>query len=169
MKRQIGILGIGVHLPDEVRTNDWWPANVVASWQKKPIGALSSSQERLSSMSEGARKVVAALARYANDPFKGSLARRIAPRDQPASEMEVLAARDALARSGISKDKITVLLVHSVCPDYLNVPNACRVHAELGLPERCLSMSVDGMCNAFQMQLTLAQRLLQDDGGYAHR
>ena len=28
----VGILGIGIHLPPEVRKNDWWPASVVDRW-----------------------------------------------------------------------------------------------------------------------------------------
>ena len=28
----VGVYGIGVYLPETIRTNDWWPPEVVAKW-----------------------------------------------------------------------------------------------------------------------------------------
>jgi 3-oxoacyl-[acyl-carrier-protein] synthase-3 len=164
MTKRIGIVGIGVYLPDEVRPNSWWSAATVARWRQR--STRSMQHETLADApTEGARAVLRALAAYADDPFKGAIERRVAPAGMSASEMEVRAARDAITRSGGRVDDIAVCLVHSVTPDFIHVPNACRVHHELGLPEACFTMSVDGMCNAFQLQLTLAQALLRGHPG----
>ena len=169
-RQAIGVHAIGVYLPDEVRSNDWWPSATVAKWRERGHWAVASREQKgmPTDLTPGMRAATDAMAKLADDPFKGSRERRIAPADMPASEMEIRAAREAITRAGISPDQIEVLLVHSTTPDFLNVPNACRVHQALGLPERCFAMSVDGMCNAFQMQLKLAQSLLRErQGGFA--
>jgi 3-oxoacyl-[acyl-carrier-protein] synthase-3 len=154
-----GIHSIGVYLPDEVRTNAWWSKTTVAKWQARSAAGLQA--ERVAAVpTSGAAATLAAMVRLAADPFKGAIERRVAPPDMRSSEMEANAARDALARAKIDRRDVELLLVHSVTPDFLNTPNACKVHRALELPERCLAMSVDGMCNAFQMQLALAQRYL---------
>jgi len=164
METRIGIHGIGIYLPETVRKNDWWPRTTVERWQQGRASGLQSGVSR-PEVCDGAAAVVEAMSAFADDPFKGALERRIAPDDMWPSELEIRAAREALARAQVGPSDIEVCLAHSVTPDFINTPNACRIHHALGLPERCLSMSVDGMCNAFQMQLTLAQRLLQSRPG----
>jgi 3-oxoacyl-[acyl-carrier-protein] synthase III len=58
------------------------------------------------------------------------------------------------------------VLSYTMCPDDPNVPSACIVHKNLGLPERCYSMKTDAVCNSFIMQLTLAEQLIR--GGVGH-
>jgi 3-oxoacyl-[acyl-carrier-protein] synthase III len=164
MSQRIGICGIGTYLPDEIRTNDWWSPTTIARWAERGTRTMQHDVAK-APPSPGAKAAIEALAAYANDPFKGAVQRRIAPQTMQASEMEIRAARDALARARIDAQQIEICLVHSVTPDYINTPNACRLHHELGLPERCLTMSVDGMCNAFQMQLAMAERMLQGRSG----
>ena len=35
LPKAVGILGVGLHLPSEIRKNDWWSDEVVAGWQEK--------------------------------------------------------------------------------------------------------------------------------------
>jgi 3-oxoacyl-[acyl-carrier-protein] synthase-3 len=161
---RIGIHSIGVYLPEEVRTNDWWSPATVARWKERSTRAMQHEVQR-EAPSPGAQASITAMMAYAADPFKGAVERRISPATMAPSEMETRAARDAIARAGISVDDIEVCLVHSVTPDFINTPNACKVHHDLGLPQRCLTLSIDGMCNAFQLQLTMAERMLQGRPG----
>ena len=103
MKQQaVGILGVGTYLPPTIRMNDYWSDETVRSWRDKAgrradklIAALKAEN------TDGARRTLDALAALATDPFQGSVQRRVIADDMTASEMEVLAAREAIERAGI--------------------------------------------------------------------
>ena len=161
----VGVLGIGLHLPDQIRSNDWWPTDVVARWRQRQGGSFASptglvGDDATATMSPGARRIVEAIAAERNDPFQGVRERRIAADGVYASDMEVLAATDALANAGVEAGDIDFVLSYSTCPDYLMAPNACAVHHKLGLRRECLSLATEGACNSFLIQLALAEQLL---------
>jgi 3-oxoacyl-[acyl-carrier-protein] synthase III len=167
MANNIGILSVGVYLPDEVRRNDWWPAAVVSTWQQKKQDKLptmsswydGADAER--AKSSGVGRVLQALMEMATDPFQGARERRVAPEDMPASQMEIQAARQALERGGVQPSEVDLVLSYSSCPDYLTTQNACAIQHALGLPEKCFSLAVEGACNSFLMQLTLAEKMIR--------
>ncbi|MGZ3438765.1 MAG: 3-oxoacyl-ACP synthase III family protein [Polyangia bacterium] len=164
MNKKVGIIAVGVYLPDEIRTNDFWPASISATWLQKwqeRLPAMSnwySENERAES--NGIAQVLAALMEMKNDPFQGSVERRVAPEDMPSSEMEIRAAREALERAQIPASEVDMLIAYSSVPDYLTTPNACAVHAGLGLPEKCFTFSMEAACNSFLMQLSLAEKMI---------
>ena len=55
---------------------------------------------------------------------------------------------------------IDFLLVQSMCPDFLNTPDGCRIHEVLGLPSRTFTTTVEASCAGFLQQLVLAQGLI---------
>jgi 3-oxoacyl-[acyl-carrier-protein] synthase-3 len=158
----IGILGAAAYLPKEVRTNDWWPEHVVRRWKDRALVATERARTELENApNETARRTAEAILKIAQDPFQGARERRVMPADMKASDMETLAAKEAIARSGIPKEEIDLVLSYTMIPDYINVPSACVVHGNLGLNERCTTMAVDAVCNSFLMQLTLAQAMIK--------
>lgn len=78
-----------------------------------------------------------------------------------SSDMEALAARDAISRAGIDPGQIDLVLTHSVVPDYLSTNTAATTHAKLGLSRRCFSLSVEAASNSFLLQLSLADAMIQ--------
>lgn len=159
MSTQIGILGIGTYLPPHVRTNDWWPAATVQRWRDETMGkARPTTPPRFAS--EGERLASQAMAELTSDPFRGARERRILAPELKASDMEVAAARDALERSGVDASEIDLLLGFSVVPDYLLPCNVGELHRQLGLPERCLSLGTLAACNAFVLQLAIAEGMI---------
>lgn len=161
MEKSIGILGVGTHLPPEVRPNSWWPERVVESWKEKAARRMEKLHTALvEEKTEGARLTLEALAALAHDPFQGSRERRVIGKDVTASDMEALAAREAIARAGIPLDEIDLVLSHQICPDYINAPSAAVVHGKLGLRERCTVLGTDAACNSFMLQLTLARGMI---------
>jgi 3-oxoacyl-[acyl-carrier-protein] synthase-3 len=168
-RESVAILGIGVWLPETVRTNDWWPRGVVQGWREHyraqgaegPVAAGPAD-----GASAGRARVAAALAGLAADPFQGSRERRVLRDDIAPSEMEVRACQQALEKSGLAPSGIDFLLGFSTVPDHLGVPNVCTVHRRLGLPERCLSLSTEASFNAFSVQMELAAGLIRSG---AHR
>ena len=157
----VGILAVGAYLPDEVRKNDWWPRSTVESWEDKLSARNNVRKEAAAPLTDGPRRVLAAMAEYSNDPFKGSKERRAMSKQMVPSDMEIAAGKDALQRSGIDPQQIDLLLTFSQLPDYVAVPNAPIVHAGLGLNEWCLSIATDSACNSFQTQLTLAESMIK--------
>jgi 3-oxoacyl-[acyl-carrier-protein] synthase III len=161
MNKSIGILGVGSYVPPEIRGNDWWPEHVVARWQEKAGRRLEKIRAEFEKDAHlGARLSMAAIEALENDPFQGGYERRVMPEGMKASDMELMAAKDAVERSGVALDEIDAVLSYVLCPDFVNVPSACLVQAGLGLRERTLATNVDAVCNSFMMQLSMARGLI---------
>lgn len=156
-----GILGLGTYLPSDVRTNDWWPAHVVARWNDR-MAHRATNAEAIdpSTLSSGARRTLAAMGELAGDPFRGARERRVMPSSMTAPEMEAKAAKIAIERAGISPDDIDVILTQTPVPDQLMVNSATVTHDLLGLPRRCLAIGTEGACNAFAIHMSLAQGMI---------
>lgn len=163
----VGIHGIGIYLPENIRKNDWWPEHIVESWRAN--GQLKnvarSQKEHRDPTTEGARKTLSGMEEWADDPFKGAMERRVMSKGMASSDMEVAAAEDAICRAGIDREKIDLLLTYSQLPDQLIIPNATLVHHRLGLEQRCLSMGTESGCNSFLHQFALAEKMVK--GGAA--
>ncbi|HEY8207938.1 MAG TPA: 3-oxoacyl-ACP synthase III family protein [Myxococcaceae bacterium] len=165
--RAVGIYGMGQYLPEEIRTNAWWPEEVVARWREKSSARLVSGQRADEDLpaAPGARATMEAMAAYVDDPFKGSRERRVMPEGMLSSDMETSAAKDAIARAGIDPAQIDLLLTYSQLPDYLTIPTAPQVHRNLGLQEKCFTLCTESACNAFPLQLAVAEQMIR--GGQA--
>jgi 3-oxoacyl-[acyl-carrier-protein] synthase III len=157
----VGILGIGVHLPSEVRRNDWWPPEIVAGW-----AAMRPDLPPPIIETEGQRRIVAALRAQRADPFRGAVERHVVSDGEALLDLEVAAAEQALARSGVPRDHIDLLLTHSVVPEFWMGNPACPLHDRLGLPIQCFAMHVDASAYSFSMQLAIAEAMIT--AGRAH-
>src|SRR5437870_3880909 len=93
----VGILGVGAYLPEEIRQNDWFPAEAVETWPKKMAAVLARATEDPEfPVTDGVRKVIDGLRAYTGDPFFGIHARRVMPQGMKSSDMEIRAAREAI-------------------------------------------------------------------------
>jgi 3-oxoacyl-[acyl-carrier-protein] synthase-3 len=157
--KTVSIHGVGIHLPDEIRTNDWWPEEVVATWQQKFERRLNtdatSEPER-----DSERSIREAMAQLGADPFRGAVERRVLPANMNTSDMEIAAAREALNRAECSPNEIDLLLVSALIPDYVATNNACTVQHALGIPTHCFASTMDVACNAFNQQLAVAEAMV---------
>jgi len=158
----VGIHGIGVHLPPDIRRNDWWPEAIVSKWRERAHHVLARGVSEAELTTPGAVQVATAMARFAADPFGGAVERRVAAAETTAADMEVAAAQAAMTQAGVQAEDIDFVLVYSAVPDNLATANACAVHQRLGLRQGCLSVSLDTGCNSFMHQLSLAQALIRD-------
>lgn len=153
---KLGILGLGTYLPEEIRTNDWWPKQTVAAW---PVGKASPAPLP-DNPSAGMHRVLAAMAELQADPFQGVTQRRVMADAMTAIDMEESAARAAIADAGIDRSEIDLLLCHTAVPEYLLTNTACALHHRLGLPASCFTMGVDASAHSFLLQLTLAEQMI---------
>ncbi len=159
---QVGILGVGSFLPDHVRTNDWWPAEHVAAWREKRVNRMTRGAIPKDVLAtEGVLLVAREMDRLAHDPFDGGLQRRVIADDMSSGDMEVMAAQHAMTHAGVGPSDIDVLFVQSMCPDHATANNAAAVHERLGLRQRVLSLETQGVCNAFLLQLQVAEQMVK--------
>jgi 3-oxoacyl-[acyl-carrier-protein] synthase-3 len=156
----IGIHAVGAYLPDNVRDNDWWSSEIVEEWRHRrrdrsgpPAGAPD--------FTDGMRRALTALAEIQEDPFLGMRRRHVAAPGETSIDLEMAAVEDALARCGVDRAEIDLLLVNSSLPEDLNAPNGCLLHHRLGLAERCFTMSTAAACNAFLMHLSIAEQMIR--------
>jgi 3-oxoacyl-[acyl-carrier-protein] synthase-3 len=152
-----GILGIGVFLPEQIRRNDWWPDDVVENWRKR----IAERPEYGVPDDEGRRLVFAARDELSEDPFSGCTERRVMSPDMSAIDMEAAAAERALNKASVDLEDIDLLLLESSVPDRLTTNIACSLHERLGLPKTCFTLTVEGICNGFQQQFTLADAMIR--------
>jgi 3-oxoacyl-[acyl-carrier-protein] synthase-3 len=150
MRLHVGILGLGVYLPADIRRNDWWPAETVARWMsgRRPAGATPTSI------------VETAMAEQARDPFQGAVERRVMPAEMSSTDMEEHAARAAFADAGIDPQTIDLVLLHTLAPDWLATNTACVLHHRLGLRRDCFTLQIEAAQHSFPMQLSLANAMI---------
>lgn len=70
------------------------------------------------------------------------------------------AARQAIERSGISKDEIGAVIVATVSGDYFSPSTACLIQGRLGLPNDILAMDISAGCSGFVFGLETMRALL---------
>lgn len=159
-KQSVGILGIGTYLPPQIRENDWWSEEVVAAWRQRRANPLTSSKARVEPETRGGHAIAEAMAALREDPFQGAKKRRVLDDGMKASDMELAAARAAIANAGIDPQEIGLVLVNTLAPDFLVTNNACLLHHNLGLSSRCFTMATEAACNAYMMQIALAEQMI---------
>jgi len=81
--------------------------------------------------------------------LSGIKARRMWDEDHPPSQAATAAARIAIERAGIARDRIGVLINTSVCRDYIEPSTACLVHGNLQLGRGCLNFDLGNACLGF--------------------
>ena len=157
----VGILGIGAHLPPDIRTNAWWPKKAVDAWREqggRNMPSLSDVGDR--KPTDGERAVVAAIDRYRSDPFHGAVARHVLSETVDVSDMETRAVNEALDDAGVAATDVDVLLSYAQVPDYLCTTHASAIHHKAGLRADCMALTVDAVCATFLYQLHLASSLI---------
>lgn len=157
MTTGVGILGLGVYLPPEVRRNEWWAPELVERWMAERRASGGAPPE---AQTEGERRVLQAMLAQTYDPFQGTIERFVMPTGMSLHDMEEQAAQAALAHAGIDRRDVDLLLTNTVTHDYMLGNPACTLHERLGLPRRCFSMHSDVPTYSFMMQLTLAEAMI---------
>jgi 3-oxoacyl-[acyl-carrier-protein] synthase-3 len=161
MNRPVGIQSVAAYLPETIRKNDFWPAADVARWRERLASIQPRAEALPADATEGMRLSMAALVALRDDPFQGCRERRVVSDGMLSSDMEVRAAKMALAQAGVGVDDIDLLITHTMVPDYLEVNSASIVQDKLGLRRECLSFGIDAVCTSFLLQLQIAEQMIQ--------
>lgn len=162
MKRA-GIIGMGLWLPETVRSNDAWPESFVRAFrdqrESRRRGDFTDIERRSPDRPYEELFVRHALP-YDDDPFKGAKVRRIANPDVPVAEGDAVAARLALKDAGIEPRQVDLVLSSAVVQDDLVPSNGPAIQDLVG----CVNapgIGVESYCSAALAQLDLAAPLVE--------
>jgi 3-oxoacyl-[acyl-carrier-protein] synthase-3 len=135
MTRAAGIKAIGVSHPETVRTNAYYEERYpdrVAAIAEKSLGKLwSASDPNAPKPRTDAFSVE--MAAYLNDPFRGTVERRVVREGETALSLEKAAAERALTAAKMTANDVDLMIVTSFQPDQLGVGNAAFLARALGM------------------------------------
>jgi len=87
--------------------------------------------------------------------------RRIAASDESTSDMGAKAAEVAIARAGITREEIDLVLCATVTPDYFNMPStACIISDKLGI-RNVQAFDISAACSGFVYLLSVAKAFIE--------
>ncbi|MFG2907384.1 3-oxoacyl-ACP synthase III family protein [Kitasatospora sp. NPDC048286] len=115
----VGILSLATYLPQGLRTNDWWGLPPTT-----PSGDSVGPTPR--------NHFDAAMQPYIDDPFFGSVERRVAAQGETSLSLGAQAATRALTAAGLEPGDIDGLIAVSMFPDRVGSGDAGYLAKELG-------------------------------------
>ncbi|HKO53695.1 MAG TPA: 3-oxoacyl-[acyl-carrier-protein] synthase III C-terminal domain-containing protein [Polyangiaceae bacterium] len=153
------IVGLGQWFPERVRTNADWPEAFSAQSRMKQgdrtlVDVPEDDRDRT------LRIVKRYLAEEGQDPFLGTVERRVADDNMTSAEAEANAGRAALGDAGIDASEVDAIFSWALVPDRIMPSNACRVGDLIGA-KRAWSASVDAACASPIAHLNLAAALIE--------
>jgi len=87
--------------------------------------------------------------------------RRIAAENETTSDMAVKAAEKAIARSGLKKSEIDMIVMATISPDYFNMPSTATVVAhKMGL-DQVPAFDISAACTGFVYILGIAKAFIE--------
>lgn len=152
----VGLLSIAVGFPDAIRENEWWAEHypeLVARASEARLGRLWKLDDRVEDPFDVAMRP------YLEDPFRGSVERRVLGPSESALHLEVKAARDALSAAGLSPSDVDLVFVGSFRSDLVGVGNAAFVARELGI--RAPALNLESACSSSVVALHTACGLVR--------
>lgn len=154
--KAVGIRSVAVSVPSILRTNDYWRAkhpSMVADAEAE----LARLWKKHTTPSPLAFDL--AMAPYLNDPFRGTVERRILGPGETALSLELRAARDALAALAMTPDDVDCIIVTSFLPDQLGVGNSALLSRALEF--KGASWNLETACSSSLVALQNAVALVR--------
>src|SRR5690348_9846863 len=99
MKPSVKITAADIYLPERIRTQQDWPADVVASWKERLGTFVPTNKSAVSEVTEGVQLSLDAIAALKSDPFQGVETVHVIDEKDVSSDLEARAAIGALARA----------------------------------------------------------------------
>lgn len=86
--------------------------------------------------------------------------RHVAADDESASDLALMASRQALQAAGITADALDLIIVATTTPDMVFPSTACILQAKLGA-KNCPAFDVQAVCSGFVYALTTADHFMR--------
>jgi 3-oxoacyl-[acyl-carrier-protein] synthase-3 len=158
-----GIVGLGLWAPEEIRTNDAWPASFVQGFrdQRDARRARDFTHIEGSSAERPYDDLFKKHAlRYDSDPFKGATNRRVTSNDIPTAECDARAGARALEDARIEPRDVDLVLSSALVADRLVPSNGPAIQALLKCPD-VPGIGVEASCSSALTHLDLAIGLVE--------
>jgi len=155
MKNPIGIAGIAIEFPEQVRTNDFWRENYPELVESRSALNPFSSAEGTENLSNWE----AAVQKYKRDPFAGGKERRILKPEESVIDLACNAVRKLLHVSQKTLDDIEMIIVSSMFPEHIDEGDSAYIAGALGYQGMCWSLN--SMCASSLMALEIAHGLVE--------
>ena len=156
-----GIIGTGEYVPETVRNNAWWPSSYVEEFNVTRKGDVTSPSVFLSRAKTDAQRIqFEHMLKTYDDPFRGTVERRVLEPEHAPSFMEIKAGRKAIANAGLQPEDIDFILVNSLPSDKASPCNAGLVAGGVGAVN-ATSIGIDFACTSFLAGLTLADSMVR--------
>jgi 3-oxoacyl-[acyl-carrier-protein] synthase III len=150
------IQSLGIEMPTIVRTNEYWRVrypHVVREIEEKGRHKVWTPPN-----ANVASLFLDEMARYLNDPFRGTIERRVLDAGQTSLSLECGAARRALDAAGIGPRDIDITLCVSFLGDHAALGNGAFLARALELPGP--AWNVESTCAGSLVALDLAASLI---------
>ncbi len=151
-----GMKSLAVSFPSEVRTNDYFRAKCPALVADAEQRTLAKVWRRDVAPTDAFAKEMLA---YVDDPFRGTVERRVLPPGGTALSLETRAAKDALSAAKMSPGDVDLMIVCSFLPDQLGVGNSAFLARELGLKRA--AWNIETACSSAIVAFETACALVQ--------
>jgi 3-oxoacyl-[acyl-carrier-protein] synthase III len=155
----VGIRSIAASLPKTARTNDYYRSRhpeVVAEAEKKTLARVWSKD---AAVERKTNAFDAEMLRYIEDPFRGTIERRVLAPGENALPLEADVARKALAAAWMQPNDVDLMLVTSFLPDQAGPGNAAFLARELGMKRP--AWNVESTCSSANVALQTACALVK--------
>lgn len=97
----------------------------------------------------------------------GIVTRHFCTEGESTTTLALSAARSALEKAGISKEKIAAIICATMSADHATPSTACLMQRELSLPENIAAIDVNAACSGFVAGLLTARAFLSEERPYA--
>lgn len=151
------IRSIAVAFPETVRRNQWWEdrhPELVANAREATLAKVWADFDPGS-----ASTYDRAIAKHLEDPFRGTVERRVMGPEDSAQAMEAAAAEAALAAGGFEAEDIDLILINALRPDSHVVGDAAYLVRRLGL--RAPAIDFESACSSALVGFHLASDLIR--------
>lgn len=157
MLQPVGIRSLAVNFPSIIRTNDYYRENypeLIAQLEQKTLSRVFSPTD-----SAPRNEFELEMASYLNDPFRGTVERRVLGPGETSLTLSSSAAKDALEAANLSVNEIDLMLVATIHPEQIVPGNAAFLASELGL--QGAAWNLDSTCSNAVVALQTACALVR--------
>ncbi len=157
MHPPVGIRSLAVKFPSITRTNDYYKEKypeLVARAEQKNLAKLFSLAGSIPK-----NEFDLEMLPYLNDPFRGTVQRRVLGPAESSLMLEERAARDALDAAKLTPKDVDLLLVASIWPEQIGFGDAAFLARQLGL--QGAAWNLDAACGVTPVALQTACALVR--------
>ncbi|GAX45613.1 3-oxoacyl-[acyl-carrier-protein] synthase III [Tolypothrix sp. NIES-4075] len=157
MFQPVGIHSLAVSFPSVIRTNDYYRENypeLIAQVEQKTLSKVFSPADSTTS-----NEFEVEMAPYLQDPFRGSVERRVLGPGETSLTLSCRAAKNALEAANLSVNKIDLMLVATIFPEQIVPGNAAFIAGELGF--QGAAWNLDSTCSSAVAAIQSASALVR--------